>query len=70
MTNNIIIEGRFINSAGDFFGQIEIDQRTGVILKKERYIGNPTLIFPKDKLIFAGFGFGWLWFVSIKFYLV
>ncbi|MBI5072967.1 amidohydrolase family protein [Candidatus Woesearchaeota archaeon] len=56
MTNNIIIEGRFINSDEEFFGQIEIDRKTGIILKKQNYIGNPTFIFPKDKLIFAGFG--------------
>ncbi len=56
MTNNIIIEGRFINADNDFFGQIEIDGTTGIILKKENYIGNPTFIFSKDKLVFPGFG--------------
>ncbi len=56
MSNNIIIEGRFIGSDEEFLGQIEIDETTGIILKKEDYIGNPTFIFPRNKLIFSGFG--------------
>jgi dihydroorotase len=56
MTNNIIIEGRFVNSDEIFDGQIEIERETGVILRKEPYITNPAFIFSKDKLIFPGFG--------------
>ena len=56
MVANIIIEGRFINSDGEFLGQIEIDSQTGVILRRENDIGNPTFIFSRDKLIFPGFG--------------
>lgn len=56
MTNNIIIKGRFVNSDEDFIGQIEIDGTTGIILRKENYIGTPTFSFPHDKLIFPGFG--------------
>ncbi len=61
---NIIVQGRFINTEEEFFGQIAIDQQTGLITRvargeefpEQKALGPPNYIFPKDVLIFSGFG--------------
>lgn len=59
-----IIEGNFVTTDNVFFGQIAIDTQTGLITRvaksagilEQRSLGQPNYIFPKEVLIFPGFG--------------
>ncbi|MEK6921673.1 MAG: amidohydrolase family protein [Nanoarchaeota archaeon] len=56
IANNIIVQGRFVNSDEEFFGQIEIDKRSGIITRVGQDLGEPTYAYSDDFLIFPGFG--------------
>ena len=55
MNHSVIIEGKIINADDEFYGQIEINTKTGLIEKVANHIGSPTLIASQSQLIFPGF---------------
>lgn len=56
MPKKIVVEGRFVGSETEFFGQIEIDSSTGLITRVGSNLGKPYYFFDEKCMVFPAFG--------------